>query len=181
MQGCENITRGTLKLAANDSFILPSKQWYSSQIIFDPQAETEGLTYREDRPKHRGVLDSGAVPPVVPELELTLPDPVPGASAHVDHVVRVEHAELLLAGWQTLYPEREWHSQLYLYDPLVQIMQQIKMQNNLKDAEKVQWRYQFEWIIDRQEFIRCVSHLEQSGEVEPGLDTRYCSGLLTTL
>jgi len=54
--------------------------------------------------KHSRVLDCGAVPPVVPELPLTLPDPVPGAAAHVDHVVSVEAAQLLLALGQSFDP-----------------------------------------------------------------------------
>jgi len=63
--------------------------------------------YREDGAEDRGVLHSGAVPPVVPELELALSDTVPGPATHVDHVVRVEHAQLLLAGGQTFYPGAE--------------------------------------------------------------------------
>ena len=42
---------------------------------------------------------------MVPELPLTLPDPVPGAPAHVDHVVSVEAAQLLLTLRQSLDPE----------------------------------------------------------------------------
>ena len=69
-----------------------------------PHSDWEILTYGEDRTKDRGVLHRGAVPPVVPELELALSDSIPGASPHVDHVVGVEHAELLLPGRETLYP-----------------------------------------------------------------------------
>jgi len=58
----------------------------------------------EHGPEHGCVLDRGAVPPVVPELPLTLPDAVPGAPAHVDHVVSVEAAQLLLALGQPLDP-----------------------------------------------------------------------------
>ena len=42
---------------------------------------------------------------MVPELPLTLPDPVPGPPAHVDHVVSVEAAQLLLTLRQSLDPE----------------------------------------------------------------------------
>ena len=42
---------------------------------------------------------------MVPELELALPDAVPGAPPHVDHVVGVEETELLLAWAQTLDSE----------------------------------------------------------------------------
>ena len=43
---------------------------------------------------------------MVPELELALPDAVPGTPPDVDHVVGVQHAEFLLSGGQTFYPER---------------------------------------------------------------------------
>ena len=68
------------------------------------ESETNVLTDAQHGPKHGRVLDRGAVPPVVPELPLTLPDPVPGAAAHVDHVVSVEAAQLLLALRQSFDP-----------------------------------------------------------------------------
>lgn len=69
------------------------------------ESETNVLTDAQHGPEHSGVLDCGAVPPVVPELPLTFPDPVPGAPAHVDHVVSVEAAQLLLTLRQSLDPE----------------------------------------------------------------------------
>ena len=69
------------------------------------ESETNVLTDAQHGPKHSRVLDRGAVPPVVPELPLTLPDPVPGAAAHVDHVVSVEATQLLLALRQSLDPK----------------------------------------------------------------------------
>ena len=78
------------------------------------------LTDGEDGAEDGGVLHGGAVPPVVAELPLALPDTctprvtchvscvtrltVPGPAAHVDHVVSVEHAELLLTLRQALDP-----------------------------------------------------------------------------
>ena len=55
------------------------------------------LTYRQNWSKDRAVLHRGAVPLLVPELELALRDAPPGSPSHVQHVVRVEHAQLLLA------------------------------------------------------------------------------------
>ena len=43
---------------------------------------------------------------MVPELPLTFPDPVPGPPAHVDHVISVEAAQLLLTLRQSLDPEK---------------------------------------------------------------------------
>ena len=45
---------------------------------------------------------------MVPELPLTFPDPVPGPPAHVDHVVRVEAAQLLLTLGQSLDSETKY-------------------------------------------------------------------------
>ena len=69
------------------------------------ESETNVLTDAQHGSKHSRVLDCGAVPPVVPELPLTLPDPVPGAAAHVDHVVSVEATQLLLTLRQSLDPK----------------------------------------------------------------------------
>ena len=56
-----------------------------------------GLTDRQDGSEDGRVLDGGAIPSVVPELELAFADPVPRAPADVHHVVRVQHAKLLLS------------------------------------------------------------------------------------
>ena len=72
--------------------------------VSNDKSESNVLTDAEHGPEDGCVLDRGAVPPVVPELPLTLPDAVPGAPAHVDHVVSVEAAQLLLALGQPLDP-----------------------------------------------------------------------------
>ena len=72
--------------------------------VSNDKSESNVLTDAEHGPEHGCVLDRGAVPPVVPELPLTFPDAVPGAPAHVDHVVSVEAAQLLLALGQPLDP-----------------------------------------------------------------------------
>ena len=69
------------------------------------ESETNVLTDAQHGPEHSRVLDCGAVPSVVPELPLTLSDAVPGAAAHVDHVVSVEAAQLFLALRQAFDPE----------------------------------------------------------------------------
>ena len=51
---------------------------------------------RENRAEHGRVVDCRAVPFLHAELVLTFGDAFPGASAHVHHVVGVEHAQLLL-------------------------------------------------------------------------------------
>ena len=59
------------------------------------------LTDVEDWPEDCAVVDRGAVPALEPELELALGDAPARAAAHVHHVVRVQHAQLLLADAET--------------------------------------------------------------------------------
>ena len=44
------------------------------------------------------------------ELKLALRDAITGAPAYMHHMISVEHAELLLPGRETLYPEWEGQS-----------------------------------------------------------------------
>ena len=126
-------------LAANDFFICSSKQNNSSlQLPDKTENSLDLLTYGEDRAEDRGVLHRGAVPPVVPELELALSDTIAGPATHVDHVVRVEHAELLLSGGQTFYPG----SQTYVSGRWEEVLSKMQP-NKLECTERLQENVQF--------------------------------------
>lgn len=58
------------------------------------------LTYLHNPSKNRGVVHRAAVPTPMSELVLTLSDARFGTFTDVLHVILVELAQLLLAGWQ---------------------------------------------------------------------------------